>query len=79
MNCRGLIDKFLYDYHAGTLPFWRRLDFRIHLGLCGACRRYVRAYKTTVIVARQSMPQDPPKPLVDAILKSLNIQPPKDS
>ena len=72
MNCRSLINEFLHDYHAGTLPLARRIEFDFHLTLCRACRQYVDSYKQTVTLARSvasSAAPDPPPELVETILK----------
>lgn len=71
MNCQALIDRFLYDYHAGTLPISRRVEFELHLTLCRDCRRYVDSYKKTVNLAKETaseLPDQPPAELVQAII-----------
>ena len=73
MNCQALIEKFLFDYHAGKLSTARKLEFELHLTLCKACRRYVDSYKKTVMLAKVSEGQgekaeEPPAELVQAIL-----------
>ena len=72
MTCEALINQFLLDYHAGTLPMARRLDFELHLALCRDCRHYVDAYRKTVSLSKDSATEElPPVPpeLVEAILK----------
>ena len=72
MTCEALINKFLMDYHAGTLPRARKLEFDVHLALCRDCRKYVDAYKKTVVLAKGStaLPGPPPDKLIDAILRA---------
>ena len=71
MTCKALIDKFLFDYHAGDLSLARKLDFELHLTLCGDCRRYVDSYRKTIDLAKQSgLPEmEAPSELVETILK----------
>ena len=71
MTCKALIDKFLFDYHAGNLSLARKLDFELHLTLCGDCRRYVDSYRKTIDLAKQSgLPEmEAPSELVETILK----------
>jgi len=71
MNCRSLINDFLLDYHGGTLPMARRVEFEFHLTLCQACRAYVDSYKKTVDLARTAAASEapaPPQELIDIIL-----------
>jgi len=73
VNCQALIEKFLYDYHAGTLSTGKKLEFELHLTLCRACRRYVDSYKKTIKLAKEGeVPPEaggePPAELVEAIL-----------
>jgi len=71
VTCKALIDKFLFDYHAGDLSLARKLDFELHLTLCGDCRRYVDSYRKTIDLAKQSgLPEmEAPSELVETILK----------
>lgn len=38
-------DGFVADYFAGRLSARERLVFDIHLRMCGACRRFLEAYR----------------------------------
>ena len=70
MTCEALINKFLMDYHAGTLPPARKLDFELHLTLCSACRKYVDSYRKTILLSKESESAPPvPQELIEAILK----------
>jgi predicted anti-sigma-YlaC factor YlaD len=73
VSCKDVAD-FLLDYLDGTLPFAQRLTFKLHLGLCRDCRRYIDSYKKTIEISRASNQpaeiEDPPEALIQAILKS---------
>ena len=73
MTCEALINQFLMDYNAGTLPLARKLEFEFHLTLCSACRKYVDSYRKTIALAKNAAPPPPseaaPAELIDAILK----------
>lgn len=73
MSCKDVAD-FLMDYLDGTLPLAQRVMFKLHIGLCRDCRRYIDSYKKTVELARGASGavalEDPPEALVRAILKS---------
>ena len=76
ITCRELID-FLYLYLEDELPEERRSEFERHLGVCPACRAYIREYQETVRLGKAAFP-DPngpadeaaPEDLVRAILAS---------
>jgi anti-sigma factor RsiW len=74
VTCEALINRFLEAYVAGTLPAARRAEFRLHLALCRACRKYVASYRRTVALVRASGEAAgkergaPPAELVEAIL-----------
>lgn len=40
------------DYLDKSLPFWQRVNIRIHLFMCGHCRRFIKQLKSTVDVSR---------------------------
>ena len=71
MTCEALINKFLMDYHAGTLPLARKLEFELHLTFCSDCRKYVDSYRRTVSLTKAcAAPQsEAPQELIEAILK----------
>ena len=75
MSCKDVAD-FLMDYLDGTLPLAQRMTFKLHLGLCRDCRRYLDSYKKTIEIGRiaHAAPElsDPPEELIQAILKSRN-------
>ena len=40
--------ELVTEYVEGRMPFWRRMKFQLHLGMCQHCREYVRQMKLTV-------------------------------
>jgi anti-sigma factor RsiW len=76
ITCQELID-FLYLYLEDELPQDRRHEFERHLGVCPACRAYIREYQDAVRLGRAAFaepgaPADEaaPEELVRAILSS---------
>ncbi len=57
MRCRELVD-FLGDYVAGTLDAAERRRFEAHLADCRACAEYVRSYRDTIHLAKDSARDD---------------------
>lgn len=47
LTCRQVTEA-VTDYLEGALTFWDRLRFEMHLGMCFACRRYLRQMKQTI-------------------------------
>ncbi len=47
MNCREALEHF-HDHVEGQLSPARRWRLRLHLWLCGQCRKYLRSYKSTI-------------------------------
>ena len=77
MTCRQLT-AFLHDYVAGTLPPRKRAAFEGHLADCPACIEYLRGYRETIRLAKDSTavddPQAPmPPELVDAIVAAAQV------
>jgi anti-sigma factor RsiW len=69
VTCQSLINDFLLAYHSGALTPARKLEFELHLTLCGDCRKYVDSYRKTVMLAKASAIEMPAPPeLVEAIL-----------
>ncbi len=46
LTCKELTE-LVTDYAEGNLSFVERLRFRMHIGMCRDCRRYVRQVKAT--------------------------------
>jgi anti-sigma factor RsiW len=74
MTCRQVVD-FLDRYCDGELPRVQRARFRLHLALCGNCRRYLATYRKTIRLSKAALgdldqppPAEVPEELVQAIL-----------
>jgi anti-sigma factor RsiW len=70
VTCSGVIERLgsLVDGEASWDPAASR-----HLARCISCARYLETYRTTVALAREAKPADPPgmpEPLVRRILWS---------
>jgi len=52
------IATLMTDYLEGSLTLSQRLRFQMHLGMCFACRNYLRQMKYTVATLRQ-LPSEP--------------------
>ncbi len=61
-TCRE-IAQLVTDYLEGSLTFSERVRFQLHLGLCFACRNYLRQMKYTITTLRQ-LPVEPVPPHV---------------
>jgi len=42
------VDRFLYDFHQGVLPFGQRLKFNMHIVMCRECQAYLAGYQNTI-------------------------------
>jgi predicted anti-sigma-YlaC factor YlaD len=62
LTCKQ-ITEVVTDYLEGTLSFWDRLRFHMHLGMCFSCRRYLRQMKYTIHTLGQ-LPSEPIPPNV---------------
>jgi anti-sigma factor RsiW len=61
-TCRE-IAQLVTDYLDGSLTLGERVRFQLHLGLCFACRNYLRQMKYTIATLRQ-LPSEPVPPHV---------------
>lgn len=61
-TCREMA-QLVTDYLEGSLTFRERIRFQLHLGLCFACRNYLRQMKYTIATLRH-LPPDPIPPHV---------------
>jgi anti-sigma factor RsiW len=50
--------ELITDYLEGSLTLTQRLRFQMHMGLCFACRNYLRQMKYTVATLRK-LPSEP--------------------
>jgi anti-sigma factor RsiW len=51
LRCRD-VAELMSDYLDGTLGWRRRLSIRLHLMMCGMCRRYMRQMRATIALLR---------------------------
>lgn len=61
-TCRE-IAQLVTDYLEGSLTLSERVRFQMHLGLCFACRNYLRQMKYTIATLCQ-LPSEPVPPHV---------------
>jgi anti-sigma factor RsiW len=67
-TCRE-IAKLITDYLEGSLSLTQRLRFQMHMGLCFACRNYLRQMKYTVATLRQLPPEPVPPQVKEELMK----------
>jgi len=85
MTCREFLD-FLMDYLEGELPRAESETFETHMRDCPPCVTYLDTYRETVRLGKEllcpaddSIPEEVPAGLVEAILaaRSAGGQPPE--
>jgi anti-sigma factor RsiW len=80
VNCREALDHF-GEYLDGELTSTQRWRLRVHLWICGQCRKYLRSYRATVALERAAFEGDDgaqapvPDELVKTILSAAHIAP----
>ena len=68
MTCAEFVEM-VTDYLEGSMTFWERIRFHLHLGLCFGCRVYLNQMKQT-IQATGHLPEEPvPQEVRDELLK----------
>ncbi len=67
-TCRD-IAQLVTDYLDGSLTLSERIRFQLHLGLCFACRNYLRQMKYTIATLRQLPPEPVPPHVKEELLK----------
>ncbi len=70
LSCRDLAEK-ASDHIEKKLSFREALSYRLHLFLCGYCRKFVRHLKTTIEFG-QRLPE--PEPLSDEEAEKIAAQ-----
>lgn len=55
------------EYLEGQLSLMDRARFRLHIGMCQHCRRYLRQMKLSIAVLGEM----PPEPIPDEVMSSL--------
>jgi len=66
LTCRQLTE-LVTEYLEGRMPFWRRVQFQMHLGMCRHCRAYLHQMRTTTD-ALGRLPEEPVPDDVEAEL-----------
>jgi len=74
INCVEF-EGFILDYLDDELPRRQKIVFEMHLRLCRECRDYLKAYRTAMTLAAESLrdasdfePEDVPEDLIAAVL-----------
>jgi predicted anti-sigma-YlaC factor YlaD len=62
MTCEEFVE-IVTDFLEGSMTFWERIRFHLHLGLCFGCRVYLRQMKQAVRTLGR-LPQEPVPPAV---------------
>ncbi len=65
MKCEELAE-LVTGLLEGALPADKKLGARVHLWICGHCRRYVDQMKRTVRFLADAPPPPPPPPEMEA-------------
>jgi hypothetical protein len=80
VNCREALDHF-GEYLDGELTWTQRWRLRVHLWICGQCRKYLRSYRVTIEAERAAFQGDDaaqalvPDELVKTILSAAHVPP----
>jgi len=59
LTCRD-VTELATEYQEETLPLRRHLGMRLHILMCGACRRYLAQLRTVAAALRRLPPDGPP-------------------
>ncbi len=68
LTCKE-ITELVTDYAEGNLSFMDRIRFRMHIGMCRNCRRYVRQVKATAAALGMLPPPEMPPDLEQELLQ----------
>jgi predicted anti-sigma-YlaC factor YlaD len=76
MTCKELTE-LVTDYLEGRMSLWQRLQFQLHLGMCGHCRAYVRQMRVTIrTVGRVPQESVPPSVRDELLRRFASMRPP---
>lgn len=68
LKCRDVLEQ-ADAYLANEMTSWQRVGFRMHLGLCRHCRRYLKNLRLTQSVSQQiTLKEEPSAEQLEAIL-----------
>ena len=73
MNCREALEQF-YDHVQGQLSPFEKWRLRLHLWICGHCRKYLRSYRTTIAAEQAAFSgaaEMPPTKIPDGMVASI--------
>ena len=66
MTCRQAT-CLVTEEREGQLSTWKRLRYRLHLGICPSCRAYVRGFDQVLEALTSLPPEPPPAALCDTL------------
>lgn len=66
ISCRQLTER-ADDFDDGRLSLWSGVVFRLHIGMCGHCRTYVKQLRLTRATLAALPPLTPPEALTEAL------------
>lgn len=69
-NCSECV-SLLGEYLDGSLPFERAASLEAHLSKCMPCITFVRTYKKTTVLARETLAAQMPPELVSSLQQFL--------
>lgn len=58
LTCRD-VTELATEYQEGALPLRRRLGMRLHVLMCGACRRYLAQMRGVATLLARLRPEPP--------------------
>jgi predicted anti-sigma-YlaC factor YlaD len=68
MTCKELTE-LVTDYLEGRMSLWRRVQFQLHLGMCGHCRAYLVQMRSTIQAVGRLPLEPPPAELREELLR----------
>jgi anti-sigma factor ChrR (cupin superfamily) len=70
LKCKDIAD-LSSDYLDGTLPLRKRLAIRLHLMMCGHCRRYLKSLQMVITTLGRSKQPIEDEARVDKIIDKI--------
>lgn len=68
LTCQQLTE-LITEYLEGRMPFWRRVQFHMHLGMCRHCRAYLHQMKLTTAALGALPPVQMPEDVKAELLR----------
>jgi len=68
LSCRNLTEM-LTNEREGKLSSWQRFKVRLHLKICGPCKRYTAQMDATV-AALKTLREEPPDDVHESLVES---------